>query len=180
MSDATREAGAALLIDPKKRRRAFEEYDVLVRLIGDTGRDIWVINGAYILVVGALLSSLLTKENVGPTSATGLLLRGSLGALLSLLWWASFERNYAFYSYRIRLARSLERALNFRPFVGGDELGRNGRITVLGEGRPIVMWVIGRVGSIQWLTRTAIWIFLTCFLIAAYEGLSELTSCRGA
>jgi len=152
---------------PEWTRRA-EEYRAVVAMIQDTGSHIWVINGAYLVVLGLLAKSFVDESQL--PSPKLLLIRGAVGLVLACLWLASFERNYAFYSFRIRLARSLERQLGLDNFERGAQLSDTGFVTIPGQ-KPIVMPWIGSLGSIQWLTRIMIWLFLLGSALALGVGL---------
>jgi hypothetical protein len=163
MTDSPRDQSSPLGSDSDDGKRAAEEYRAVVQLMGDTGRDIWVINGAYLLVLGVLLNSVLTFE---PRAALPMIIRAFAGLFLATLWWASFKRNYSYYTYRIRLGCSLEeRLFQLGPLRGGNELGTKGWIDVPGYG-PSVRLPQNKVlpNSIEGLTEWLIRFFVLGFL----------------
>jgi len=150
--------------------RLAEEYRGVIAMIQDTGRNIWVINGAYLVIMGLLAKPYLDVA-IAPTT-NSLMLRGGVGFALALLWLASFERNYAFYNFRIRFARSLEERLGLQSFTLGAVLGEDGVVAVPGQ-KPVTMAGIGKLGSIQSFTRLLIGAFLVGFAISLAVGIAR-------
>jgi hypothetical protein len=148
-----------------------EEYRAAVAMIQDSGRNIWVINGSYLVISGFVARPLL--EAIDSMSPTRIAIVGILGFFLSILWLASFERNYAFYNLRIRQARRLEDRLGFRVFTDGEVLSKIGLVAPPGID-PVAMSGIGRLGSIQKLARTVILLFGVGFAVAAIVGFCRL------
>jgi len=151
----------------------FGEYNATLDMIQDTARNVWVINGAYLVVAGLLARPLLDGTTMSSQSTFAWI--GVAGLILSVLWLASFERNYAFYNFRIRYARMLEPDLGFRLFTDGETLSRTGMVTVRGLD-PVIMSPIGRLASIQGLTRAIISLFLLGFGAAFIIGLCRLSA----
>lgn len=144
---------APKLLDGAEWERAARQYEAIIGMIQDTGTLIWTINGAYLVAVTLVATPLL--QSLEAPHKLQFLITGGLGVALCLLWFGSFERNYAFYSLRINHAKSLETGLGFSLFKNGHALGNPPhQVTIDGRVHKIPIW--GRYVSIQWWTRLLI------------------------
>ena len=127
-----------------------EEYKSVVGMIQDTGRNIWVIHGSFLVVAGVLAKFALEAPDRDP--GTQLAASGLAGLLVVVLWLASFERNYAFYEFRINYARSLEIALGYSQFTLGKELADTGSVEIPGVGK-----ITNEPSGTSWVLDSSPW-----------------------
>ncbi len=159
------------LVSDKGRPTLFDEYQVVVQLIQDTGQTVWLINGAYLLAATVLLGALGSILADAQSGSLIVVRWGAVAGLLAcLLWWGSFERAYGFYNLRIHYARRLERLLGFpihelgRQLPEGPvnlEIPANGSLAA--ESYPIKMPWIGKRFSSQAWTRWLVVLFAILF-----------------
>jgi hypothetical protein len=110
-----------------------DKYQAAVDLMNATGESVWLINGAYLLaetgLIGFLANSLLDRSDGGFLVVIGAL----LGMIVLILWWASFERSYGFYNFRIHYVRSLESTGGFNALTEGEKLAKGDEVKVINE-----------------------------------------------
>lgn len=68
----------------RDRGEVAEEYRSVVAMIQDTGRNVWVIHGSYLVLVGLIAKPFL--DGPFPLSPGQQFLRGAIGLALTVLW----------------------------------------------------------------------------------------------
>lgn len=112
---------------------AEKEYDRAISLIQYHTQLLWQEFGAFLLaetVLIGFLGTALTQEKA-IVGKNWLIFGGAtLGLLLCLPWWSTFQHNYQYYRLRMAQAKRLEKGLAGTLLTEGEDLSSNKEVHI--------------------------------------------------